>query len=858
MRRPSKDDFRGLSAGDEQQPRYHLRDYRRPLRRLHDALERPQGLAAGLLAIGLGTAVFPLLFYGFLAATLALLLVYRPRAARAHLPARLPVEADQTDYNDPKPGRTGFNHARGIFHYGNSIDPETYHQQINLSADDLLTHEALFGTTGAGKTEALLSKVWNVMTMGSGVVFVDPKGTNELPLKVETLARMVGRDDDVLRIVYSTGNRTIAKHAYKRRSNTSNPFAHGTADFLSDIMNSLVPSSEGENAVFSERALSLMKTIMIGLVEMRDQGRLNLSVKTIREWMTMEGCITIMDDPMLSTLARDAMRAYLESVPGFIVGKEASQQGEDAHKQFGFAQAYFTRALSSLTDSYGHVYGALTGEVDYQDVVFNRRILTVILPSMEKAPAELKSLAKVVLTAIRSALSMGLGSDFEGDYETMRESLPASSNLPSLYLLDEYGYIATEGMAVTAAQARGLGAAFVFAGQDYAGWKRASEVEAESVIANTKVKTFMALEDPKETWDIVKTVAGEAQITVTSGYSIRDDQSMDEYNDSRQTNVQSRSRVDLLDLRAQIEGEFHMFHKSQLIRGAVFYVDPPIKNQPAYINRFVSVDRPDPQEVSKRYGAIRDLTEALKAWIETAANASSTARPTSPAGLDENDPLNRMVNGLRAPAVQGRITPRELGLAGLVEAFNALPAPPTPAATPPEAPGDEETAASDPPSGPPDENDEPEAPFPGETDTPSLSDFAPPVTDEPDEPSEPDAGDEGFGTADPPPNSAPPPSMLDSEDRVHRYQQKPPSVDKPPSSAQGVQGGIERAVATGVRLGIPRSEGRQDMEERLNGGATQYPQAPTPTQGERQIEAVRSTINALRASSDKYARDKKE
>lgn len=54
-------------------------------------------------------------------------------------------------------------------------------------------------------------------------------------------------------------------------------------------------------------------------------------------------------------------------------------------EQFGYAQSYFGKALSSLTDTYSHIYGAEDGEVDFADAIMQRRILVVLLPSLEKA-----------------------------------------------------------------------------------------------------------------------------------------------------------------------------------------------------------------------------------------------------------------------------------------------------------------------------------------------------------------------------------------------------------------------------------------------------------------------------------------
>ncbi len=72
---------------------------------------------------------------------------------------------------------------------------------------------------------------------------------------------------------------------------------------------------------------------------------------------------------------------------GWISGREMPHlviQPPSFAEQFGYAQSYFGKALSSLTDTYSHIYGAEDGEVDFADAIMQRRILVVLLPSLEK------------------------------------------------------------------------------------------------------------------------------------------------------------------------------------------------------------------------------------------------------------------------------------------------------------------------------------------------------------------------------------------------------------------------------------------------------------------------------------------
>ena len=169
------------------------------------------------------------------------------------------------------------------------------------------------------------------------------------------------------------------------------------------------------------------------------------------------------------------------------------EQPESFAEQFGYAQSYFGKALSSLTDTYSHIYGIVDGEVDFADCILQRRILVVLLPSLEKAPPELASLGKISLAAIRNACAVGLGARIEGDAEDVLEALPtdAIGIGPYLCIVDEYAAIVTPGFEVVLTQGRGLGIAAIVASQDYAGILEADQKGAQQMVANTSIKIFM-------------------------------------------------------------------------------------------------------------------------------------------------------------------------------------------------------------------------------------------------------------------------------------------------------------------------------------------------------------------------------
>ena len=207
-----------------------------------------------------------------------------------------------------------------------------------------------------------------------------------------------------------------------------------------------------------------------------------------------------------------------------------------------------------------------------------RRILVVLLPSLEKAPAELASLGKISLSAIRNACAVGLGANIEGDAADVLEALPtdAVGIGPYLCIVDEYAAIVTPGFEVVLTQGRGLGIAAIVASQDYAGILEADQKGAQQMVANTSIKCFMKLQDAEKTYDLIRGLAGQSTVVRTSGFNINEKYGSD-YRDSMTTTVEREDRIDLRDLQEQIEGEAHFVFSGQVVRGDMFFANPSLK-----------------------------------------------------------------------------------------------------------------------------------------------------------------------------------------------------------------------------------------------------------------------------------------
>lgn len=599
---------RGLEQRQEQDPRLLIRDTRNIWQRLGDFFRNPTAVAVTLVMFAVGgfviSAITDILMI------VGALMFFIAYTRKTSLPFRLPRVSNVLDYNDLAPGTNKPRKAGGIYFFGNETKTKS---ELWFSNEDMRTHVLMFGSTGSGKTEALVSMAYNALLQGSGFIYVDGKGDNSLFAKIFSMARSMGREDDILLVNFMTGAKDIIGPQKKRLSNTLNPFAMGSSSMLAQLVVSLMDQSAAspDGDMWKGRAIAFVEALMKLLVAMRDMGYILLDANTIRNYFALDRIEAIVLDKVfirdgglepvslenIPPIIMEPITNYLITLPGFNKEKKGKQVSQ-VLEQHGFITMQLTRVFTSLADTYGHILRTKLAEVDLRDVVLNRRILLVLLPALEKSPDELSNLGKVIIASLRAMMAAGLGDEVEGQYRDLIQRKPTNAPSPYLCILDEYGYYAVKGFAVVPAQARSLGFSVVFAGQDLPAFQKASKEEAASIGANTNIKICMKLEDPLETWDFFMKTAGESYVTHVESFAADTKSVTNAYLDTKSAKVEKRQRVDLLDLKEQVPGDAHIFFKSKIVRARLFYADPkPVKAM--RLNHFLKVDVPSDNDLRK-------------------------------------------------------------------------------------------------------------------------------------------------------------------------------------------------------------------------------------------------------------------
>ena len=591
------------------------------------------------------------------------------------LPIRLPKSAARPDYSNPQPGTRKAKPSNGTIFIGWSIDGH----ELWATAEDMRQHMTIPGTTGAGKTTAILSLLSNALMQGSGFVLVDGKGDRDLFGKVLAMARRFGREDDVrvLNFMVASG---------LKDSHTFNPFLTGNADAIRELLASQLgeQSPSDANGVFRERAVALIGTISPVLVWLRDHKGIPLNIEVIRFsvelrwiWQLAMQKVALVRNPDTGVERKILLdgeipeeitwplRSYLGELPGFDPTMPLDKQkGDEPSKQHGFAQFYFTPTFTQLAVSLGHIFRVESGDIDMRDIVLNRRILVVNLPALENSDATLAALGKLVVSSLRAMMAQLLGGSLEGAYTEADK--PGMGPSPFFVVLDELAYYATTGLDRMLAQGRSMNISFILGFQEVSGiWARLGEKTA-TLLGNANLTVAMRQQDSGRTREWIEKTAGQTNVTQATSYQGSEDGN---YREARHAEVRTVSRVDWNDLTSLIEGEAIVLFGGRRVYARVFHAQIDDKG-PKRIGRSVMLSAPDHDVVRARADRLAELAQVIEQGALVTAN-----------GEEASPVLDALRDGFIAAA--GRKASMQECAAAALAAVQALPEsalPPRPAA----------------------------------------------------------------------------------------------------------------------------------------------------------------------------------
>ena len=418
------------------------------------------------------------------------LLGFHVAAVRGHVP-KMPRSWDEV--------RTLFA-KRPVEPWSATLATDSDGRPVTLDNDRLRQHLLVVGPPDA-RRDTLLSLCEQMTGQASGFLFCDGTGDVTTYAAVHDMVSRLSREDDLLVLNLMNGHGDDAS-----LSHTLNPFASGSPEVLAQIVVGLMDEHGGDGAMWKARATAMLVGIMRALTWMRDEGRIELDVDVVRRHLDLRAIIDLTDPdghPDMPPYVRESVRSYLTALPGYREERR-HRQAQTTLDQHGYLEMQFTKILGSLADAYGQIFRTDTPDIDITDVVSNRRILVVLLPSLERSGEEVAILGKVVVATLKGLMGSALSNRIEGNWGEVIDKRLMFPRHPFMCALDEAGHYAVGGMALMAAEARALGFSMAYGTQDIPTMKRIDEKEASSIIANTNTKIFIGQDGSPEKFTAIQ------------------------------------------------------------------------------------------------------------------------------------------------------------------------------------------------------------------------------------------------------------------------------------------------------------------------------------------------------------------
>lgn len=474
-------------------------------------------------------------------------------------------------------------------------------KELWLQASDALRHMQIMATTGGGKTETLYSLYLNSLLWARGCCISDGKAQIDLAVATWSMARRFGQEDDWYVLNFITGNddkfkKLLTGDKSRPQTNSTTPFAYGSPTFITQLMEALMPNSNGSDEGWKDKARAMRNALLYALCYKRARDNIMLTQNVIQSYLPLIKFVGLYREALEQGWHEEGykpMENYLSNLAGFDMNliNRPSEWSQGALDQHGFLIQQFTRQLGMFSDTYGHIFPKNGGDIDMQDILHNDRTLVVLIPALELSDNEAATIGKLFISDIQMNIAKDLGNHIEGSPEHTLVVKKFASKFPFMILCDEIGYYFAPGLAKLAAQMRSLKYMLGILGQDIQAMLRFGK-EVHSVNANLGTKLFMKTEDTEDTLKMIRAVGGTAQYaeqtsmerTGTGGY--RDVQRVD---------FRERDNIQLSELKALQEGQGIIVFEDQQVRSSSIYIpdSDKISKLNVRINRFVPLRRPD-------------------------------------------------------------------------------------------------------------------------------------------------------------------------------------------------------------------------------------------------------------------------
>jgi hypothetical protein len=448
------------------------------------------------------------------------------------------------------------------------------------------THRLIIGTTGSGKTVAIVSFIlFSSFIQGGGFFCLDGKGDKPFVYDIVRFARRFLRQADLFILDFATG-RDVYERSTNFISNQINLITQGSSSDLAELVKGM---SEGEADVWKQRADMWTDLSFKLLYFYMDRHNEVGTLSGFTQHLDLRYFISRFLDPKLQSdnggkIVRAGATDFLKTLPGLDfsqldkINSNDTKLTGDTMNQWGYVVMSVAPALSLMTRQYWHIFDTKSlSDIDIEDAFIGNRILFGLLPALQKSESSLRAIGKLLVGLTQGMYGKLMPDMLEGEFVNLKEI--KATNAPYFYqvIYDEGGYYLASGADKQQAQLRSLQISVSVCAQNYGQLEKSGEDLAEGIWGSSNNKFFGKVEDSDKTFSKIQSRTGKKEQWVSKRREVSYSNSgRARYAASKEVSLEERDVVSIRDMAGLKEGEFlYLVGGDRIINLKTPFVNPP-------------------------------------------------------------------------------------------------------------------------------------------------------------------------------------------------------------------------------------------------------------------------------------------
>lgn len=240
------------------------------------------------------------------------------------------------------------------------------------------------GTTGAGRTETLLSMACQYVVNGEGLIYMDGKGDSSIYSKVFSMAQQCDRLKDIACINFMTGSRT---------PDTTQKISNSV-----DLINNMIGQKEVWKIIFGDEIGIVLNAIGLSA---KNKNML-LDSQSLKSMVMLPNLVSWYKNDTWGIDTTKIIQDYLEN--RLQLKDDFNTMVEDDKDEYLLIHAQFCKNCKTMIEIFKKYedFGVFskTPEIDLKEIFLDKKILIVLMPALEKSWEEMHLLANGIMSII--------------------------------------------------------------------------------------------------------------------------------------------------------------------------------------------------------------------------------------------------------------------------------------------------------------------------------------------------------------------------------------------------------------------------------------------------------------------------